>query len=142
MRQLEAALTAAGDRSRTRILKMLETRELCVCQIQAVLGLAPSTVSKHLSILKSADLVEDRREGRWTHYTLASGGDNPHASGVLSLLRGALDRDPKILEDRRRLREVLRMSLADVCALMPIQSVSSPAATSGRRASPRKRAHV
>ncbi len=142
MRKLEAALEAAGDRSRTRILKLLETRELCVCQIQAVLGLAPSTVSKHLSILKSAGLVEDRREGRWIHYGLAAGGDNPHAEGVLSLLRGTLNRDPKILEDRRRLREVLRMPVAELCAVIPAQTVASPAAASGRRGTQRNRANA
>jgi len=119
LRQLEAALKAAGDRSRTRILKLLETRELCVCQIQAVLGLAPSTVSKHLSILKLAGLLEDRRDGRWIHYGIAPGDDNPHAEDVLTLLRGALDRDPRILEDRRRLKEVLRIPVAQLCAATP-----------------------
>ncbi len=142
MRLLEAALKAAGDRSRTRILKLLETRELCVCQIQAVLGLAPSTVSKHLSILRSAGLVDDRREGRWIHYGIASGGENPYADGVLSLLRGVLDRDPRILEDRRRLKEVLRTPLAELCSVTQVQTVSSPAATSGRRETQRKRANV
>lgn len=133
MRKLEAALKAAGDRNRTRILKLIETRELCVCQIQAVLGLAPSTVSKHLSILRSAGLVEDRREGRWIHYGIASSGENPYADGVLALVRGALDRDPKILEDRRRLQEVLRIPLAELCAVMPVQCVSVPSVSRGRR---------
>src|SRR5512137_1140529 len=104
MRELELALKAAGDPTRTRILKLLESGPLCVCQVQAVLGLAPSTVSKHLALLKSAGLVEDRREGRWIHYALVSEGANLHAQGVLSLLRGALDRDARIVEDRRRLR--------------------------------------
>ena len=63
MRDLELVLKAAGDPTRTRILKLLESGGLCVCQVQAVLGLAPSTVSKHLSILKTAGLVEDRRDG-------------------------------------------------------------------------------
>ncbi|MBZ5637366.1 MAG: metalloregulator ArsR/SmtB family transcription factor [Acidobacteriia bacterium] len=119
MRQLEAALKAASDPTRTRILKMLEDRELCVCQIQAVLRLAPSTVSKHLSLLKSAGLVEDRREGRWIHYRLAPSPANPSATGVLSLLRGAVLRDRGILEDRRRLRKVLETAPVEICALGP-----------------------
>jgi DNA-binding transcriptional ArsR family regulator len=117
VRQLEAALKAAADPTRTRILKLLEGRELCVCQIQAVLGLAASTVSKHLALLRAAGLVDDRRAGRWSHYALAEGGHNPHAPGVLRLIGGALGRDPRILADRRRLRDVLKMPLEDLASL-------------------------
>jgi ArsR family transcriptional regulator len=119
MRDFESALKAAGDPTRTRILKLLEARELCVCQVQAVLGLAPSTVSKHLAILKTAGLVDDQRDGRWIHYSLATEGHNPHAAGVQSLLRGALDRDPMIVADRRRLKEILRVPLTELCGLVP-----------------------
>jgi arsenate reductase/ArsR family transcriptional regulator len=125
MRLLEAALKAAGDPTRTRILKLLESRELCVCQIQAVLRLAPSTVSKHLALLKSAGLVDDRREGRWIHYSLSEAEHNPYARDVLRLVQGALDRDPTIVEDRRRLKEVLRMSLSEVCALIPTERIAA-----------------
>lgn len=133
MRQLETALKAAGDPTRTRILKLLEGGELCVCQIQAVLRLAPSTTSKHLSTLKTAGLVDDRREGRWVHYALASDAHNPYAPDVLRLVRGALADDAKIADDRRRLEEVLRMPLAEVCALIPVESLS-PSASNRRHA--------
>jgi len=119
MRKLEAALKAAGDPTRTRILKLLADGELCVCQIQAVLGIAPSTVSKHLSILKFAGLVEDRRDGKWIHYRISPAGDNPHARGVLTLLSGALDREPRVLEDRRRLKKVLKIPAAELCEIEP-----------------------
>jgi ArsR family transcriptional regulator len=105
MRDFELALKAAGDPTRTRILKLLEGGGLCVCQVQAVLRLAPSTISKHLAVLKHAGLVEDRRDGKWIAYTL-SGGRNPYANAVLAMLRGPLDRDPTIRTDRKRLREV------------------------------------
>jgi arsenate reductase/ArsR family transcriptional regulator len=117
MRHLEASLKAAGDPTRTRILKLLEDRDLCVCQVQAVLGLAPSTVSKHLAILRTAGLVEDRRDGRWIHYGIASKSHNPYAAGVLTLLRGSLDKDPRIASDRKRLREVLRIPITKMCAV-------------------------
>jgi len=119
LRDFEAALKAAGDPTRTRILKLLEPGELCVCQVQAVLGLAPSTVSKHLAILKAAGLVEDRREGKWTHYGLASESRNPHAPGILALLRGPLDREPRIAADRKRLQQVLGVPLSRLCDLPP-----------------------
>jgi len=116
MRDLETALKAAGDPTRTRILKLLQERDLCVCQVQAVLGLAPSTVSKHLAILKGAGLVEDRREGKWIHYGIASGSRNPYAPKLLGLLKGPLDEDPRVQQDRKRLRAVLKVPLAKLCA--------------------------
>jgi ArsR family transcriptional regulator len=123
--ELEAALKAAGDPTRTRILKLLEAGPLCVCQVQAVLGLAPSTVSKHLTLLKSAGLVTDRRDGRWIHYALATEERNLHARAVLALLRGPLDREPSILEDRRRLRSVKAVPVEALCALPPAMRVPS-----------------
>jgi ArsR family transcriptional regulator len=124
MRDLELALKAAGDPTRTRILKLLEGRGLCVCQVQAVLRLAPSTVSKHLTILKLAGLAEDRRDGKWVEYGLA-GAPNHYASAVLALLRGPLDRDPVILADRKRLREVLAVPLEQLCGLPPARIATS-----------------
>jgi arsenate reductase/ArsR family transcriptional regulator len=117
MRQFEAALKAASDPTRTRILKLLEDRELCVCQIQAVLRLAPSTVSKHLALLKASGLVDDRRDGRWVHYALGSGSHNPYAVDVLRLVRSALVRDAKILEDQRLLKRVLKTPLSELCGV-------------------------
>lgn len=119
MRDLELVLKAAGDPTRTRILKLLEGGGLCVCQVQAVLGLAPSTVSKHLAILRTAGLVEDRRDGKWIRYALAPDAHNPFARPLLGMLRGPLDRDPAIAADRKRLREVKAMPLDDVCRLTP-----------------------
>ena len=129
MRDLELALKAAGDPTRTRILKLLESGGLCVCQVQAVLGLAPSTVSKHLTILKLAGLVEDRRDGKWIEYALTDESRNPHAKPVLGLMQGALDRDPTVIADRRRLREIKAIPLVQLCSLpagklpMPTRSI-------------------
>ena len=68
MRDLMAVIKALADENRVRVLLALGAGELCVCQIVELLGLAPSTVSKHLSILKQARLVESRKEGRWMFY--------------------------------------------------------------------------
>ncbi len=131
MRDLELVLKAAGDPTRTRILKLLEGGGLCVCQVQVVLGLAPSTVSKHLSILKTAGLVEDRRDGKWIEYALVTEERNPYAKQVLAMLRGPLDRDPAVVADRRRLREIKKIPLVELCSITPTRS-SSPS----RSASP------
>ena len=71
MRNLLTITKALADGSRLRILAMLRTGELCVCQIGEVLGLAPSTVSKHLSILKKEGIIEDDKRGLQVYYSLA-----------------------------------------------------------------------
>ena len=71
MRDLMAVIKALADENRVRILMALGPGELCVCQIVELLGLAPSTVSKHMAILKQARLVDSRKEGRWMFYRLA-----------------------------------------------------------------------
>lgn len=76
MRSAIAILKAASDETRVRILLALSKRELCVCQITAVLDLAPSTVSKHLSILYGAELVRMSKRGKWVFYSIA-GADAP-----------------------------------------------------------------
>ena len=72
MRDLMTVIKALADENRVRVLMALGPKELCVCQIVELLGLAPSTVSKHMSILKQARLVDSRKEGRWMYYRLAN----------------------------------------------------------------------
>ncbi len=69
--QSAKAFKALGESNRLRILKMLEIRPLCVCEITEVLQLATSTVSKHLSILRDAGFIVDHKEGKWINYYLA-----------------------------------------------------------------------
>ena len=107
---------ALADRNRARILKMLEEHELCVCQIREVLGLKQSTVSKHLSILKKAGLVEDRRQGTWAFYGLSRHRHNDFDQAQLGLMRNWLNRDPVIREDCAKLRKVLKIDIKELCS--------------------------
>ena len=126
LRRYEAVMKAAADPTRVRILKMLEGGELCVCQIIAVLGLSPSTVSKHLFLLKSAGLVNDRKDKKWVHYSLDRESVDPHVSGVLGELAGWLNRDPVVREDRARLSRAKRETgPVASCAAMPCAGASS-----------------
>ena len=88
MRSTLRITKALADIQRLRILMMLRTGELCVCQIIAVLGLAPSTVSKHLSILSGAGLVDSRKDGRWAFYRLPQGAELKAVKPVLKWLDG------------------------------------------------------
>ncbi|GAB4422083.1 MAG: hypothetical protein OHK0032_17690 [Thermodesulfovibrionales bacterium] len=103
---------AISDGTRVRILKLLETRELCVCQLMAVLEMGQSTVSKHLGILKNAGLVEVRKDWTWSFYKLSKEGMN---SNFLKLLSSVLHDDTLILKDKERLREVIKKDIKLLC---------------------------
>lgn len=111
----ETVSKAVADRSRARILKLLEGGELCVCQITTVLNLAPATVSKHLAVLKTAGLLQQRRDGKWVYYRLAERTFNAYAVSFLTLVRAALADDPTIDEDRRVLALVNQVPLQALC---------------------------
>ena len=70
MREFMAITKALSDPTRVRILLALRRGELCVCQITELFGLAPSTVSKHLSMLHHAGLILSRKSERWVYYRL------------------------------------------------------------------------
>jgi len=107
MRSTLRITKALSDIQRLRILLMLRTGELCVCQIIAVLELAPSTVSKHLSILSAADLVDSRKEGRWAYYRLPKGEALKAVKPVLKWLEDALKGDDSVAKDAKKLEEAL-----------------------------------
>ena len=115
MRTTLRVTKALADPQRVRILMMLEPGELCVCQIVAVLGLAPSTVSKHLSILAAADLVMSRKEGRWAYYRLPDPAAGTFAQPVLDWLGATLSDDGQILADREKLTDVMACDPEDLC---------------------------
>jgi DNA-binding transcriptional ArsR family regulator len=110
-----AVSKALADENRVRILALLQDRTLCVCQIIAVLGLAPSTVSKHLSILRSGGLLEIEKRGRWIHCRLAGEGAPAVAKQALSWLQGALKQAKHIENDRRSLAKVLKIDPERLC---------------------------
>ncbi len=106
---------AVSDETRVRILKLLEGRELCVCQLMDILRMGQSTVSKHLGILKTAGLVECRRDGTWTFYRLPDKLINTYNLDFLKLLSSCLVGDALILEDKKRLKESVRQDIKVLC---------------------------
>lgn len=115
MRDFMTTTKALADESRVRILMALKGRELCVCQIIELLGLAPSTVSKHLSILKQARLIDSRKASRWIYYQLAENNVPPVVDETLHWVQGALEKDRQIAEDKKRLRVIQKMNLDELC---------------------------
>ncbi len=106
---------ALADLQRVRILMMLQPGELCVCQIVEVLSLAPSTVSKHLSILSAAGLVDSRKEGRWAYYRLPEGAAGAPVQPIVKWLGDTLKTEPAIERDRSKLRTVVSCDPGSLC---------------------------
>jgi len=108
VRELLAVMKALADPSRLRIVAALQGRELCLCQIVELVGLATSTVSRHMSILEQARLVDARKDGRWTYFRLAGEQGRPEADEAAALVFRALAKDDQARADRVRLKQVLK----------------------------------
>ncbi len=113
MKELLKVMKAASDPGRIKILKMLEKRVMCVCEIHTILGIAQSTTSKHLKILEDAGLVKSYKDGLWVNFTLADinisdDKSNPYAANLLHNIKSWLNQDTDILELMRKLPDVNR----------------------------------
>ena len=115
MREFMNMTRALADENRVRALLALRRGELCVCQITALFGLSPSTISKHLSILFQAGLVDSRKEGRWMHYRLPGKKAPAAVRGAIDWAEKALDGDPRVAEDRQTLKRILKLDPAVLC---------------------------
>lgn len=91
---------ALSDANRLQALMLLKNGEMCVCQLIENLQLAPSTVSKHMSILKQAELVAARRAGKWTYYRLPDADSNPAATEIIRWLVVHLENDLTVKKDK------------------------------------------
>jgi len=115
MEPVLAIAKALSDESRLRALLVLQDREICVCQLIELLQLAPSTVSKHMTILRQARLVEGQKRGRWMYYRQAGAGAPVEARRALDWVRSALSSSVRIREDRKRLASILQMDRGQLC---------------------------
>ena len=106
---------ALGDENRIRILLALQGGELCVCQIIELLGLAASTTSKHLSILRSARLVESRKDGRWMYYQLSKKTRFPVQAQLFRLASQAVHDSAQAGADRKALLKIRKENLNELC---------------------------
>jgi ArsR family transcriptional regulator len=115
MRDFMNITRALADNNRIRSLLALRHGELCVCQITELFGLAPSTISKHLSILSQAGLVDSRKEGRWIYYKLPGKGASAEVRAALGWVEKSLAKNSRIAEDERNLKKILKQDPAELC---------------------------
>lgn len=106
---------ALADENRVRTLMALRSGELCVCQIIDFLELAPSTVSRHMSILKHAGLIKGRKQGRWMYYRLPGKDASEQIQSTLLWVRELLEDNPSILRDDERIKKIIEEHEEDRC---------------------------
>lgn len=111
MKAFVKVMKALSDPNRVKILKMLQHKMMCVCEMQAALGIAQPTVSKHLKLLEDAGLVGHRKDGLWVNYHLADGGNSPYAATLLGNLKHWLHDDPEVLRLTKTLPEIRRENI-------------------------------
>ncbi len=107
---------ALAEENRVRILLALEDQELCVCQIIELLELAPSTVSKHMSVLRQARLVDGRKDGRWMYYRIAGNGSPIEVKEAIAWVKNSLSGNERICKDAKRLNEILKIDREVLCS--------------------------
>jgi len=115
MREFMNITKALADEKRVRTLLALRQGELCVCQITELFGLAVSTVSKHLSILYQAGLVESRKDGRWIYYRLPGKNAPLAVRQAIDWVEQSLAENPRIVEDLQQLKKLLRLDPTELC---------------------------
>jgi ubiquinone/menaquinone biosynthesis C-methylase UbiE len=108
MTSITKTLKVVADPNRLRILLLLKGEELSVAELQEILAMGQSTISTHLSQLKQAELVEDRRTGKSNFYRLAVPDDSRPDSVLLRLLSQAATEIPEAAHDQTAMRRVLR----------------------------------
>jgi DNA-binding transcriptional ArsR family regulator len=106
---------ALSDENRVRALMMLCNGELCVCQLIKLLGLAPSTVSKHMSILRQARLVQAHKEGKWMYYRLPDGDAPQRVLDAVRWVQKCLAKDMEIVADNKQLKLVCKIDKGELC---------------------------
>jgi ArsR family transcriptional regulator len=111
MESLLRNFKALSDKNRLRILKLLQVRSLCVCEITEVLGFSTPTISSHLSVLVDSGFLRSEKEGRWVHYHLVQNPASTEIASLLPLLQFWLSDDAQIKADRARLKTICKEDL-------------------------------
>ncbi len=114
MKQFLAITKALSDETRVRALLSLRDGELCLCQIIDLLGVSPSTVSRHMDLLYQAGLVARRKDGRWHYFDLAGRDAPPSAQKALRWVLDSLHDEPAVKADAKKLCCVRKKGLEEV----------------------------
>jgi len=133
---MEKLFRVLADRTRLRLLNLMNGQEICVCYLVEVLKINQPKISRHLAFLRNSGIVAARREGRWMHYRIVPPSD-PAAARILEDVLQQLAADPAMQQDRARLiktccmrQKLVRLSKAPAPAALPRTDVEPAASVS------------
>jgi len=101
-------MKALSDPNRVRMIKLLQNKDLCVCELQQLLSIPQPAVSKHMKVLEKAEMVKSSKEGLWVNYALDYGSSNPYAATILGNIRHWLCNDSALKKMEKKLPDVKR----------------------------------
>jgi ArsR family transcriptional regulator len=112
MKTFLKVMKAVSEPNRVKIIKMLQQKSMCVCEMQAALKISQPAVSKHLKLLEEAGLVDFKKDGLWVNYQLTDGSSSPYAASLLGSLMHWLKDDTEITALMKQLPSIRR---EDIC---------------------------
>lgn len=115
MRDFMAITKALSDPNRVRVLLALREGELCVCQITELFGFAPSTISKHLSVLHHAGLILSRKAERWVYYRLPGKSAPSPVREAIDWVHKSVSKTDEAIGDSKNLKKILATDLVEIC---------------------------
>lgn len=114
MKQNLKVFKALSDQNRLRILKALQSRSLCVCEITELLKLANSTVSQHLKILKESEFIVEQKDGKWVNYSINNHPSDRRISSILSELDFWINDESTITTDKKIIENLDRNKICGI----------------------------
>ena len=98
MKTFVKVMKALSDPNRIKIIKLLQQKVMCVCELQTAIKISQPSVSKHLKILEEAGLVDYQKDGLWVNYSLSNGHHSPYAASLLGNIKHWLNDDPQVAD--------------------------------------------
>jgi ArsR family transcriptional regulator len=111
MKAFIKVMKALSDPNRVKIVKLLQHKMLCVCELQRALGISQPTVSKHLKVLEEAGLVSFKKDGLWVNYHLTDGGESTYAASLLGNLTHWLNDESEIVALVQKIPQLNRFEI-------------------------------
>ncbi len=115
MDEIAVVFKALSDASRLKVMCALEEGRLCACQIIELLGLAPSTISRHMNVLEHAGLVKGTKQQRWVYYELAGKEAGEPVRKILKLLSGMYPQMDGAQGVKEEIQEIKSISPEELC---------------------------
>jgi ArsR family transcriptional regulator len=112
MRTFVKVMKALSDPNRVKIIKLLQQKMMCVCELRAALNIAQPSVSKHLKILEEAGLVDYFKDGLWVNYYLSDGRQSPYAASIMGNIKHWLNDDPEVAD---LIKKAPSLNREDIC---------------------------